>query len=41
MRQPIFLINEGIPADRIIKVGSPMYEVLIKSSSQKIKNQKF
>ena len=29
------LSNEGIPADRIIKVGSPMYEVL-NSSSQKI-----
>ena len=25
------LINEGIPADRIIKVGSPMYEVLNKN----------
>lgn len=33
------LLNEGIPADRIIKVGSPMYEVL-KSSSQKIKQSK-
>jgi UDP-N-acetylglucosamine 2-epimerase (non-hydrolysing) len=25
------LINEGIPADRVIKVGSPMYEVLTKN----------
>ena len=25
------LINEGLPADRIIKVGSPMNEVLIKN----------
>ena len=37
------LINEGIPADRIIKVGSPMYEVLIKNidkinSSKILKN---
>ena len=33
------LINEGIPADRIIKVGSPMYEVLIKNID-KIKSSK-
>ena len=25
-----YLINEGFPADRIIKTGSPMYEVLMK-----------
>jgi UDP-N-acetylglucosamine 2-epimerase (non-hydrolysing) len=33
------LINEGIPADRIIKVGSPMYEILIKNID-KIKSSK-
>ncbi|MEL0008698.1 MAG: UDP-N-acetyl glucosamine 2-epimerase, partial [Flammeovirgaceae bacterium] len=33
------LINEGIPADRIIKVGSPMYEVLNKNID-KIKSSK-
>jgi UDP-N-acetylglucosamine 2-epimerase (non-hydrolysing) len=39
------LINEGMPADRIIKVGSPMYEVLNKNidkieSSKILKNLK-
>lgn len=33
------LMNEGIPADRIIKVGSPMYEVLNKNID-KIKSSK-
>tara|TARA_A100001011_G_scaffold164544_1_gene173181 strand:- start:184 stop:1323 length:1140 start_codon:yes stop_codon:yes gene_type:complete len=33
------LMNEGIPADRIIKVGSPMYEVLNKNMD-KIKSSK-
>ena len=33
------LINEGVPADRIIKVGSPMYEVLNKNID-KIKSSK-
>jgi len=33
------LINEGMPADRIIKVGSPMYEVLNKNID-KIKSSK-
>ena len=33
------LINEGVPADRIIKVGSPMYEVLTKNID-KIKSSK-
>ena len=32
-------MNEGIPADRIIKVGSPMYEVLNKNMD-KIKSSK-
>ena len=33
------LINEGLPSDRIIKVGSPMYEVISKNMD-KIKNSK-
>ena len=33
------LINEGLPSDRIIKVGSPMYEVISKNMS-KIKKSK-
>ena len=32
-------MNEGVPADRIIKVGSPMYEVLNKNID-KIKSSK-
>jgi len=34
-----YLINEGIPADRIIKTGSPMYEVL-EAKKEKINNSK-
>lgn len=34
-----YLISEGLPADRIIKTGSPMYEVLNKYKSQ-INNSK-
>jgi UDP-N-acetyl-L-fucosamine synthase len=34
-----YLISEGIPAERIIRTGSPMYEVLYKHLS-KIKNSK-
>jgi UDP-N-acetylglucosamine 2-epimerase (non-hydrolysing) len=33
------LLNEGIPADRIIKVGSPMYEI-IQKNLKKIQNSK-
>ena len=29
-----YLINEGIPSDRVIKLGSPMYEVLNSKSSE-------
>jgi UDP-N-acetylglucosamine 2-epimerase len=29
-----YLLNEGFPADRIIKTGSPMYEVLMNNSSE-------
>jgi len=32
-----YLLNEGFPADRIIKTGSPMYEVL-KNQKEKIDN---
>ncbi len=34
-----YLINEGIPADRIIKIGSPMLEV-IKKNQKKINSSK-
>ena len=34
-----YLINEGLPSDLIIKVGSPMYEV-INHNIKKIKNSK-
>lgn len=34
-----YLLREGIPADRIIKTGSPMYEVL-KSKESQIKHSK-
>ena len=33
------LLNEGIPADRIIKIGSPMYEI-IQKNLKKIQNSK-
>lgn len=33
------LLNEGIPADRIIKIGSPMYEI-IQKNIKKIQNSK-
>ena len=33
------LLNEGLPSDRIIKVGSPMYEV-ISNNMDKIKKSK-